>query len=141
VPNRKTAKSQTTVRIDKQILSLCARHAEAEGLTLTEIVEEALWDLLTKPKDPDLLVKFRFATVRSHTSAQNLAQALFWLLRREPQTHIEACLRRAIEGFLQDFMRIPGYPDSIEKLQEFFQTRSLTPTLFFEKSSANPEVE
>jgi len=82
-PNREKTKTQVTARMDTQLLKALKARGEAEGLNLTDVIEQAAWLYLHRHGEDPVTIQGRFLWNHVPIWLQRVTLA-FWAFVFEP---------------------------------------------------------
>jgi hypothetical protein len=94
---------QVTVRVERKLLTISRNHAASENLTLTDAVEDALWDWVQKKgKTAPLTTRSgRFMWNVIPLDLQRLTLRFWAFMWKEQEDVREESLRKFVEGMLR----------------------------------------
>lgn len=115
---RETTKKQFTVRIDEDLSLAVRARAEAEGLCLTDAMEEGLWLWLQRGQKPEMVMRGRFLWSVIPLRLQRLTLSFWAFVSDEQTTPVQKVMRRFIEDLLWAYREDPHYAERLKILAE-----------------------
>jgi hypothetical protein len=116
--NRQKQRRQCTVRLDENLVKALVAVAEADGLRLTDALEEGAWMWLQRKKPSKEVVRLRFLCNVLSVRMQRLTEAFLAYIDQPRPRHHDEVSRRVIEEMLTAYREDPGsdFQGNLERL-------------------------